>query len=92
MEIQLTKKTIRDFIFENFLMGLSENELSDTDSFLEKGIIDSTGVLELVAFVEESFEFDVEDEELVPENFDSVVKLEIYIHSKNAGGDGNGAS
>jgi acyl carrier protein len=92
MESDLTKKTIRDFIFENFLMGLSEDELSDTDSFLEKGIIDSTGVLELVAFVEESFTFDVEDEELVPENFDSVVKLETYIQRKKAGGDGNGAS
>jgi acyl carrier protein len=92
MEIQLTKKTIRDFIFENFLMGLSEEELGDTDSFLENGIIDSTGVLELVAFVEESFAFEVEDEELVPENFDSVVKLEAYIQSKKAGGNGNGAS
>lgn len=92
MESELTKKTIRDFIFENFLMGLSEDELGDTDSFLEKGIIDSTGVLELVAFVEESFEFDVEDEELVPENFDSVVKLETYIQRKKTGGDGNDAS
>jgi len=92
MESERTKRTIRGFIFENFLMGLSEDELRDTDSFLEKGIIDSTGVLELVAFVEESFAFDVEDEELVPENFDSVVKLETYIKRKTGGGNGNGAS
>jgi len=78
------RNAIQRFIFENFLVGLREDELSDTDSFLEKGIIDSTGVLELVSFVEQTFGFDVEDEELVPDNFDSVAKLEAYIQNKIA--------
>jgi len=86
------RNAIQQFIFENFLVGLSEDELSDTDSFLEKGIIDSTGVLELVGFVEQTFGFEVEDEELVPENFDSVVKLEAYIYRKTATGAETGAA
>jgi len=92
METAVLKDTLREFIAENFLVGLRNNELDDTDSFLEKGIIDSTGVLELVAFVEQEFGFEVEDEELVPENFDSVVKLEAYIRHKTGGGETKGAS
>ena len=92
METAVLKDTLREFIFENFLVGLRKNELDDTDSFLEKGIIDSTGVLELVAFVEQTFEFEVEDEELVPENFDSVTKLETYIRQKTGGQEIQGAS
>ena len=85
METAVLKDTLREFIFENLMLGLRKHELDDTDSFLEKGIIDSTGVLELVAFVEQTFEFEVEDEELVPENFDSVAKLETYIQRKTSG-------
>jgi len=92
METIVVRNTIQEFIFENFLVGLSKDELNDADSFLEKGIIDSTGVLELVAFVEQTFGFDVEDEELVPDNFDSVDKLEAYIQRKTAGEEGNNAS
>jgi acyl carrier protein len=53
-------------------------------SFLEEGIMDSTGVLELVMFVEETFHVTVEDEEIVPENFDSVSRLAAYIRRKIA--------
>ena len=66
-----TKSKIREFIIENFLFG-SANGLQDDTSFLEEGIIDSTGVLELVTFLEESFEIQVDDEELIPENLDSI--------------------
>jgi acyl carrier protein len=59
-----------------------EKSLSDEDSLLENGIIDSTGVLELVAFVEEKFQISVEDEELVPENFDSIRKIASFIQRK----------
>jgi acyl carrier protein len=90
METMTVRKVIKEFIFENFMMGLNENHLGDTDSFLEKGIIDSTGVLELVAFVEQTFGFEVADDELVPENFDSVAKLESYVQRKvSPGADGN---
>ena len=63
---------IRKFIIDNFMMGMNPEELSDSDSLLDKGIIDSTGILELVGFLEENYQIQIEDEELVPENLDSV--------------------
>ena len=75
------KSAIRNFIIENFLYGQDDNFENDV-SFLEKGIIDSTGVLELVSFVEDKFGITVKDEELVPEYFDSVSNLELYISNR----------
>lgn len=77
-----TKAKLRDFIIENFLFGNEDAGLDDTDSFLDKGIIDSTGILEVVGFIEDEFGFEVADEELIPENFDSVDKLVAYIQTK----------
>ncbi len=74
--------TIRHYILENFMFTDDESQLRDDASFLEEGIIDSTGVLELVAFVEETFGIAVEDEEIVPENLDSVERMTRYIRSK----------
>ena len=74
---------IRDFIFENFMAGESEETLDNDSSFLEKGIIDSMGVLELVAFVEETYGIEIDDDELTPDNFDSVSKLVSYIRRKS---------
>lgn len=73
---------IRQFIFENFLFGGADDSLRDDDSFLDKGVIDSTGVLELVAFVEGNFGIKIEDEELMPENLDSVNNLVNFINKK----------
>lgn len=73
---------IRDFIFKNFLFDDSASALDDSDSFLEKGIIDSTGMLELVAFLEEKHGIRIEDEELVPENLDSVARIVEFISKK----------
>ena len=73
---------IRSFILENVLAGSRGTTLDDNDSFLEKGIIDSTGILELVSFIEDEFKIQVRDEELVPDNFDSVSKLAGYITTK----------
>ena len=64
--------SIRRYILENLLFTNDETQLRNDASFLEEGIVDSTGVLELVMFVEETFNIVVEDEEIVPENFDSV--------------------
>ena len=75
------KAQIRDFIIENFLFG-NANGLKDDTSFLEEGIIDSTGVLELVTFLEENFEIQVEDEELIPENLDSIDNVTGYLEGK----------
>jgi acyl carrier protein len=78
-------KQIRSFIVENFLFGESDNGLKDTDSFLDSGIIDSTGILELVSFLEETYNIQVEDEELIPENLDSIANVTAYLAKKSAG-------
>lgn len=80
---------IREFVVENFLFGKS-NGLGDEDSFLENGIIDSTGVLELVAFLEENYAIRVEDDELIPENLDSVHLVSQYL-SRKLNGEGQEA-
>ena len=76
------KRKLNFFIRDKFLLGNKDNILNDNDSFLEKGIIDSTGVLELVNFVEETFDIKVEDEELIPDNLDSLDKLTNFITKK----------
>ena len=77
-----TVATIRQFIFENFLFDAAEEDLGNDDSFLEQGVIDSTGVLELVEWLEDTFEISVDDEELIPENLDSVNQLAAFIAKK----------
>jgi acyl carrier protein len=75
------KEIIRAFVVENFLFGSDEN-LEDNTSFLDEGIIDSTGILELVSFLEEEFSIIVEDEELIPENLDSINNVTAYLGQK----------
>ena len=77
------KTKIRSFIIENFLFG-DDNGLKDDTSFMEEGIIDSTGVLELVTYLEEAFEISVDDEELIPENLDSIDNVSAYLEGKIA--------
>jgi len=77
-----TVKIIRTFLFDNYMI---EDELDNDDSFLEKGIIDSTGILELITFLEETFNIEVEDEDVIPENLDSVNKISQYISRKQTG-------
>lgn len=74
---------LRNFILENFMLENPE-DLVDDESMLEKGIIDSTGVLELVAFIESTFEIKVEDEELIPENLDSIKNIINFLEKKLA--------
>ncbi len=75
------REKLVQFFEENFMVELDEN-FSDDDSFLENGILDSTGVLELVTFLEENFTIKVEDDEIVPENLDSINNLKQYLESK----------
>lgn len=75
-------ETVRNFIVDNFLFG-DGKKLSTETLLLEKGIIDSTGVLELVAFIEENFNIRITDEELVQENFSSLSAIDRFIHFKN---------
>ncbi|MBU8921168.1 MAG: acyl carrier protein [Bacteroidales bacterium] len=76
------REQIKSFVIENFLFGSDDATIGDDDSFLESGIIDSTGVLEVVGFIEDEFDIEVLDEELVPDNFDSLNKLIAYVTKK----------
>ena len=75
------KNELRGFINDNFLFG--RTTFRDDDSFLEKGIIDSTGVLEIISFLEETYEIKVEDDELIPDNLDSIDRLEAFVRRKS---------
>ena len=75
------KVIVRSFIIDNFLFGNTEGLIDDT-SFLEDGIIDSTGVLELVTYLEEEFSIKIEDKDLIPDNLDSINNIIKYLERK----------
>lgn len=72
---------IKEFIIENFLFG-DEGNLENDSSFMENGIIDSTGILELITFLEEKFEISVQDDELIPDNLDSLNNVVGFLERK----------
>jgi acyl carrier protein len=76
------EQAIKDFVVSNFLYGQDGGSLANDQSFLENGIIDSTGVLELVAFLEQQFGIAVADRELLPENLDSVQNASSFVARK----------
>jgi len=76
-----TKDKITDFFKDNFLVEM-DGSFSEEDSFLDNGVIDSTGVLELVTFLEDEFKIKVADEDIIPENLDSLKNLVNYIKNK----------
>ncbi len=82
-----TKGEIRNFIIENFYYGQDDSTLDDNTSFLQNGIIDSTGVLELVSFLQEKYTIHVADDELIPENLDSLSKVDAFIKKKRNNGN-----
>jgi acyl carrier protein len=73
---------IKNYILENYLFTDDQNALNDGDSFLQQGIIDSTGILEVIFFLEEEFGLKVADEEMIPENLDSVNNLVAFVERK----------
>ena len=75
------RSKVRLFVVENFLFG-NEDGVKDDTSFLDEGIIDSTGILEMVSYLEEEFSISVDDEELVPENLDSINNVVAYLQKK----------
>lgn len=79
-----TEATLRKFIMENYMFTEDESELQNDHSFLDMGILDSMGILEVIALLEEDFNIKVEDEEMVPENLDSINNLLTYIKKKTA--------
>lgn len=79
MKVQSEK--MRQFIIDNFLFG-QKAQLSDDMSFLENGIIDSTGMLELISFIEEEHGINITAEELIPENLDSIARITRFLQQK----------
>ena len=79
-----TATKLRNYILETYLFTTDEAALANDDSFLDKGIIDSTGILELVMFLEQEFGLTVDDEELLPENLDSIDHLVQFIERKQS--------
>jgi acyl carrier protein len=79
--MQDIKTMVRQFLLDNFVMG-SNVEIADDTSFMKGHILDSTGFIELIMFIEESFGVKVEDEEMLPENFDSLLNVERYVGRK----------
>jgi acyl carrier protein len=75
---------IRKFIEDNFVLSAGPTELSDTASLLEAGFIDSTGVLELIAFLETNFSIEIADRDAVPENLDSIRAIAQFVERKTA--------
>ena len=75
------KKTVRDFIQKNFIFD-TNTALADNESLLGSGIIDSTRVLQLIGFLEEKFQLQFENNELIGENFDTVMKITAFMKKK----------
>jgi acyl carrier protein len=76
-------KKLKEFVINNFMFGKGDALENDTD-FFDKGIIDSTGTLELVSFIEETYNIAVLDNELIKENLSSLTKVNEYIKRKLA--------
>ena len=75
---------VRTFVVDRFLFGQDAGRLSNRDSFLEKNLVDSTGILEVVAFLERRYGITVNDEELIPDNLDSIDRIAAFVASKQA--------
>lgn len=89
--MQPVAQQVREFVIANFLFGQDNGQLQNEQSFLESGVVDSTGVLELVTFIEERFGISVEDRELLPQNLDSIDNVARFVERKLAGA-GNAVS
>ena len=78
------KPQVRQYILDNFILGSEGANFSDADSFLELHIVDSTGFLELIVFIEDTFGLKVADEDMVPDNLDSLDAIKAYVNRKKA--------
>lgn len=78
------KTTVRDFIIENFLFGDTSQPLADDTSLIETDLVDSTGILELVAFIEDHFGIAIADAEIVPANLDSIASISAFVLRKTS--------
>lgn len=79
------RQRIKRFVLQNFLFSEDDGALADADSLIRGGVIDSTGIHELVLFLEENFAFRVGTEEMTPANFDSIAAIDAFVARKRAG-------
>ncbi len=82
-----TKPKIREFVTSNFFVQDAAS-LTDTASLLDLGVVDSTGVLEIIGFLESTFGVSVEDDEIVPDNLDSIDRIAAFVERKRSAGAG----
>ena len=73
---------LRTFILENYLFTNDQSKLKNSDSFLDTGIIDSTGILEVITFIQDELNITIEDDEMIPENLDSIDNILTFIKKK----------
>ena len=85
------QEDIRGFIVDTFLFG-EDGGLKEDSSFLEEGIVDSTGIMQLVSYLQEQYLITIEDEELIPDNLDSIRKVMTFIEVKRQGKPQPGAT
>lgn len=82
ISLEQISQRIRGFLFENYLFGYDESEFRNDTSFLSYGVLDSTGILELIIFLENEFKIEISDAEILPENLDSVDCVSRFIDTK----------
>ncbi len=80
------RSQVRKYILENFMFTDDESSLIDQESLLTKGVIDSVGALEITQFIEETFQIKVKENEMLPENLDSVDNIVAFVSRKHAAG------
>jgi len=78
------KNQVRTYLLENFLLGGTADDIKDETSFMGNHILDSTGFIELISHLEEQFGIRIEDDEMVPENLDSLANIERFVSGKRA--------
>ena len=79
------RQKIKEYILKNFLFSSDENAVGDQDSLVRGGILDSTGIYELIMYIEEEFKFTITPEEMIPDNFDTLELMDGFISRKLAG-------
>lgn len=79
------RRRIKQYILKNFLFSDDENALGDQDSLVRGAILDSTGIYELIMFIEEEFKLSIAAEEMTPDNFDTIETIDAFIARKLAG-------
>lgn len=75
-------RQVQEFIVDNFFYGVPQTQLKKSDSFLKTGMLDSTGMLELITFLENTYHIAIQDEELIPENLDSLENVTQFVSRK----------